>query len=124
VALVALWLIPFSPLSLTLTLVGVILAGTWAGSRVERFLRRKDPAQVVIDEVAGMLLSVLLLPRTPVVLLTAFVLFRLLDVVKPFPARQSQMFSGGIGVMLDDLIAGAYTLVLLSGARALLGWPR
>jgi phosphatidylglycerophosphatase A len=121
---VALWLVPFSPLSLTLTLVGVILAGLWAGSRVERVLQRKDPGQVVIDEVAGMLLSVLLLPRTPAVLLAAFVLFRLLDIVKPFPAGWSQKLSGGIGVMLDDLIAGAYTLVLLSGSRALFGWPR
>jgi phosphatidylglycerophosphatase A len=124
VALAALWLIPFSPLSLALTLVVVILVGAWAGSRVERFLRRKDPGQVVIDEVAGMMLSVLALPRTPVVLLAAFVLFRLLDIIKPFPARQSQNFSGGIGVMLDDLVAGAYTLALLSGTRALFGWPR
>ena len=79
---------------------------------------------MVIDEVAGMFLSVLTLHRTPMVLLLAFVLFRLFDIVKPFPARQSQNFRGGIGVILDDLVAGAYTLVLLSGSRALFGWPR
>jgi len=124
VALVALWLIPFSSFSLALTLVCVILVGVWASSRAERLLGRKDPGQVVIDEVAGMFLSVLTLHRTPMVLLLAFVLFRLFDIVKPFPARQSQNFRGGIGVILDDLVAGAYTLVLLSGSRALFGWPR
>lgn len=120
----ALWLIPFSTLSLAVTLVAVILVGVWASSRSERFLGRKDPGQVVIDEVVGMMLSVLTLPRTPTVLLAAFVLFRLFDIVKPFPARQSQTFTGGIGVLLDDLVAGGYTLALLSGSRALLGWPR
>lgn len=124
VALAALWLIPFPPFVLVLTLVFVILVGLWASTRAERLLGRKDPSQVVIDEVAGMILSVLTLPRAPMVLLAAFVLFRLFDIVKPFPARQSQNFLGGIGVMLDDLVAGAYTLVLLSGSRALFGWPR
>ena len=124
VALVAIWLIPFSPFSLALALVIVILVGIWAGTRAERFLGRKDPGQIVIDEVAGMALSVLTLPRTPPVLLAAFLLFRLLDIVKPFPARQSQRVSGGLGVMIDDLIAGAYTLALLSGSRILFGWPK
>jgi phosphatidylglycerophosphatase A len=124
VAVAVLWLIPFSFLSLALTLIFVILVGVWAGSRAEQFLGRKDPSQVVIDEVAGMMLSVLTLPRTPMVLLTAFLLFRFFDIVKPFPARQSQVFSGGIGVMLDDLIAGAYALALLTASRALFGWPR
>ena len=124
VALVALWLIPFSSFSLVLTLVFVILLGVWASGRAERLLGRKDPGHVVIDEVAGMMLSVLTLPRTPMVLLAAFALFRLFDIVKPFPARESQNFRGGIGVMLDDLVAGAYTLVLVSGSRAFFGWPR
>ena len=58
------------------------------------------------------------------VLLAAFLLFRLFDIVKPFPARHSQNFVGGIGVMLDDLVAGAYTLALLTASRAILGLPR
>ena len=87
-------------------------------------LGAKDPGVIVIDEVAGMFVSVLFLPRTLPVLATAFVLFRLFDIWKPFPARESQVFTGGIGVMLDDLIAGAYALVLIAGARALFGVPR
>ena len=79
---------------------------------------------VVIDEVAGMILSVLTLPRTVGVLMAAFVLFRLFDVWKPFPARESQSLAGGLGVMIDDLIAGLYALLLLLASRALFGLPR
>jgi phosphatidylglycerophosphatase A len=104
-------------------LVVVTLVGIWAGSRVERVLVRKDPGIIVIDEVAGMLLSVILLPRSIPVLVTAFLLFRLFDIWKPFPARASQALSGGVGVMVDDLIAGVYALVLVLGARALFGVP-
>lgn len=86
-------------------------------------LGRKDPGVIVIDEVAGMLLSVIGLPRSIPVLLTAFVLFRVFDVWKPFPARESQALTGGMGVMVDDLIAGVYALVLVMGARALFGVP-
>ncbi len=100
------------------------MLGIWAGERVERVLRAKDPGVIVIDEVAGMLLSVLTLPRTIPVLLTAFVVFRIFDIWKPFPARECQALAGGLGVMVDDLIAGVYTLILILGARALFGLPR
>ena len=123
-AALLLWLVPFSNFSLAVTLVCVCLAGIWAGGRVERLLGRKDPGVIVIDEVAGMILSVLTLPRTPLILLAAFLCFRVLDIVKPFPARQAQWLRGGLGVFVDDLIAGAYTLLLLAGSRALFGWPR
>jgi phosphatidylglycerophosphatase A len=102
----------------------VTLIGIWAGGRVERVLGRKDPGIIVIDEVAGMLLSVVLLPPTIPVLVTAFLLFRLFDIWKPFPARESQALTGGMGVLMDDLIAGVYALVLVLGARALFGFPR
>src|SRR5919197_838530 len=77
----------------------------------------------VIAEVAGMALSVLTLPLTPVVLLAGFVLFRLFDVVKPYPANALQRLPGGVGVMIDDLVAGLYALLVLLAARALMGWP-
>jgi len=119
-----LWLIPFSTFSLGVTLVGVIFAGIWAGGRIERLSGRKDPGLIVIDEVAGMMLSVIVLPRTVGVLIVAFFCFRVLDIVKPFPARQSQVLVGGLGVMVDDLIAGAYTLLILAASRAIFGWPQ
>ena len=123
VALVLLWLIPFTPMALVLTTLAVTLLGIWSGGRVERAVGQKDPGIIVIDEVAGMALSVLFLPRTIPVLLVAFLLFRLFDVWKPFPARESQALTGGLGVMVDDLIAGGYALVLVMGARALFGVP-
>ena len=123
VTAVAIWLLPFTTLRLAVTLVLVTLVGIWAGSRVERALGRKDPGVIVIDEVAGMLLSVIGLPRSIPVLVTAFLLFRLFDIWKPFPARESQALTDGVGVMVDDLIAGLYTLILIMGARALFGVP-
>jgi len=120
VTLVAIWFIPFSRIGLAVTLAVVTIIGMWAGSRVEQLVGAKDPGVIVIDEVAGMLLSVLLLPRTLPVLIAAFFLFRLFDVWKPFPAYQSQAIPGGLGVMLDDLIAGLYALLVVMGGLALL----
>lgn len=123
VAAVLLWAIPWSTFSLAVTLCGVILAGIWAAGRVERLYGRKDPGVIVIDEVAGMIVAVAAVPRTPLILAAAFLCFRALDIVKPFPARQSQSLAGGLGVVVDDLVAGAYTLVLLAVSLSLIGWP-
>ncbi|HET7875635.1 MAG TPA: phosphatidylglycerophosphatase A [Methylomirabilota bacterium] len=122
-AAIALWLIPFTRVSLVATTVAVTVIGTWAAWRVERATGRKDPGLIVIDEVAGMFLSVLLLPRTLSVLATAFLLFRALDIWKPFPCREAQALAGGLGVMLDDVIAGVYALILILGSRMLFGLP-
>jgi phosphatidylglycerophosphatase A len=123
VALAILWLVPFSRAGLVAFFVVVTLAGIWAAQVVEAQIGEKDPGAIVIDEVAGMTLSVLALPLTPSVLLTAFVLFRIFDVVKPFPAGRSQAIRGGAGVMIDDLIAGLYALAVVAALRALVGWP-
>jgi len=124
VAAVGLWLVPFSRLGLWVALAAVVLVGIWASHRVEAVLERKDPGVIVIDEVAGMMVAVLLLPRTVGVLVCAFFLFRLFDIWKPFPAREAQALRGGFGVVVDDLVAGVYALVLIMGARMLFGWPR
>jgi phosphatidylglycerophosphatase A len=118
-----LWLFPVSVVSRLVFLLVVTVAGIAASTRVERLTGRKDPGIIVVDEVAGMTLSVLWLPLTPAVLVVAFLLFRAFDIVKPFPADRSQRLRGGLGVMVDDLIAGAYALVALAGVRAVLGVP-
>ncbi|HUG38362.1 MAG TPA: phosphatidylglycerophosphatase A [Candidatus Limnocylindrales bacterium] len=123
VAAVGLWLIPFTRVSLVLACLGVTLVGIWAGGRAERLVGKKDPGIIVIDEVAGMMVSVLFLPLTVPVLISAFFLFRLFDIWKPFPAHGSQSIPGGVGVMLDDLIAGAYALLILLGTRVVFGLP-
>jgi phosphatidylglycerophosphatase A len=123
VAAVLLWLVPLSTGALLAATALVIAVGIWAGARVERAAGRKDPGVVVIDEVAGMMISVLAVPRTVPVLVAAFVLFRVFDVVKPPPAHRLQALPGGLGIMVDDLIAGAYALLVIVVARQLLGFP-
>ena len=124
-ALTALALGVLSPsrFALVVGVVAVILIGTWASQDAERSLGGKDPGAIVIDEVAGMALSVLTLPLTPAVLIAGFVLFRVFDVVKPYPANALQRLPGGVGVMIDDVVAGLYALLLLLAVRALVGWP-
>ena len=112
-----------SRLALVVMLLAVILVGTWAAQEAERSLGGKDPGAIVIDEVAGMVLAVLVLPLTPAVLIAGFLLFRVFDIVKPYPANALQRLPGGVGVMIDDLVAGLYALLLLLVARALVGWP-
>jgi phosphatidylglycerophosphatase A len=118
---VALWLLALTPPALAVVFLAVTAVGLWAAHEAERALAVKDPGAIVVDEVAGMTLSVLALPSTPAVLVAGFVLFRVFDVLKPFPANVSQRLPGGAGVMVDDLIAGAYALALLLLARRA-GW--
>jgi phosphatidylglycerophosphatase A len=110
----------FSPLpvfvAVELVLITLItLVGIWSASRTEKLLGRKDPGKVVIDEVAGQLIA--LLPIVPgfdpgwLSIITAFLLFRLFDIVKPYPARRLENLEAGLGIMSDDLVAGAYAAV-------------
>ncbi|MGA2447871.1 MAG: phosphatidylglycerophosphatase A [Polyangiaceae bacterium] len=103
-----------------LTAFVVAVTGLWAASLVARESSTQDPQFVVIDEVAGMLVTM-----TPMAHLSlgavgmGFVLFRFFDIVKPWPVRYFERFPGGWGIMLDDLVAGALSAVLLAGAQAL-----
>lgn len=101
-------------------IVAVSAAGVAAATTVARALRDDDPSEVVIDEVAGMWLS-LFACTSMIQAVVAFFLFRALDIWKPFPARQLEAVPGGWGIMLDDLAAGAYALLLLRGLAAM-GW--
>jgi phosphatidylglycerophosphatase A len=79
----------------------------------------QDPGEVTIDEVLGMWISLLFLPKTIPVAVVAFFVFRILDIVKPYPARRFDNTPGGSGVMLDDVISGIYTNLLIHLAVAL-----
>ena len=72
-----------------------------------------DPAQVTIDEMLGMWMSLLMHPKTLGIGLAAFFLFRFMDIVKPFPARRFDRATGGLGIMLDDVVAAVYTNLIL-----------
>lgn len=105
--------------SLVPQLIGVVLitwAGIWAASRTERILRLKDPGKVVVDEVAGQMVAMLplsLLAVGPVKsgVIVSFILFRLFDIFKPYPARQFEQLRSGLGIMADDLVAGFYAAI-------------
>jgi phosphatidylglycerophosphatase A len=100
------------------SIVAVTFAGIWAASRTEALDNRKDPSKVVVDEVAGQLIS--LFPLTLfthwsiVAVIISFILFRFFDIVKPYPARRLEALKGGLGIMCDDLIAGVYAAVITS----------
>lgn len=102
------------------TLVGaavVTLIGIPAATVVERESGREDPGFVVIDEVAGQWVVLAAAPLEWRHALLGFVLFRLFDIVKPWPARQLESLHGGTGIMLDDLAAGAYGLLVMLVVR-------
>jgi len=94
-------------------IVAVFVIGVWAASQTEVALGRKDPGVVVIDEVLGMLITLALLPASIPVVILGFLLFRVLDVIKPFPAAQLEHLHGGLGIMADDAVAGLYSYLLL-----------
>jgi phosphatidylglycerophosphatase A len=87
--------------------------GVAVATQVERTTRRKDPSVVVIDEVVGMLVALFALPLRAGDVLVAFLCFRIFDIAKPFPLRRLEAQPGGWGIMLDDLVAGLYTNVLV-----------
>jgi len=104
--------------SLPLTLI-IAALGVWASGRAAEFARKKDPRFVVIDEVSGQHLTYLLAlaPLNWKYLLMGFILFRVFDIWKPFPARQAESLPGGWGIMADDWIAGIYAAVVLWALR-------
>ena len=115
VGLLVFWLIKDSALfTVQMLVIGALFfVGVWASMIVEQDLERQDPGIVVIDEVVGMLISLMLLPATTTVIFLAFFLFRLFDIVKPYPARWCEQLSGGWGIMMDDVVAGLYANVLI-----------
>jgi phosphatidylglycerophosphatase A len=91
----------------------VTLIGIPAGTAVAREWKKKDPSQVVIDEVAGQLVTLIACPATWKPALAAFILFRAFDIVKPPPVRQLEALPEGTGIMLDDIGAGIYGWIVL-----------
>ena len=81
----------------------------------ERFFCRKDPPQVVIDELLGYCVSVMFFPFNLKVALMAFFVFRLMDIIKPWPVNRLQNLRGGLGIMIDDFVAGLYTILIVLG---------
>jgi phosphatidylglycerophosphatase A len=104
--------------SLLLLITMVTLAGVWGASRAEKLLGRKDPGKVVVDEVAGQLITFLFVPAAAAlswrIILAGFLLFRLFDIWKPYPARRLEVLESGLGIMADDVVAGAYAAIVVA----------
>jgi phosphatidylglycerophosphatase A len=99
--------------ALILVTILVFAVGTYSAHFVEKDHGKHDPSIVVVDEVAGMMLGLWFVPVAPLPYLVAFGLFRLFDVSKLFPVNKLQDLSGGWGIMLDDIGAGVYTLLIM-----------
>ena len=94
-------------------LVAITIAGIWAAGVAERTFQKQDPGPVVIDEVAGQLVTLLLTGVGWKGAIAGFFLFRAFDIFKPFPARRLEALHGGLGIMADDLMAGVYGLLVM-----------
>jgi phosphatidylglycerophosphatase A len=110
----------WTPLSQALLVVAVTVIGVWAAGRAARHFQGDDPGQVVIDEVAGQLVTLWLVGVGSSAVLLGFLVFRGLDIVKPWPVRRLEDLHGGVGIMADDLMAGLYGWVILQAAVALM----
>lgn len=109
------WARPWGAALLGLTTGAVFVLGVWSAGWCEKYFGRVDPGQVVIDEVAGQMVVFLLRPHASWKLLFAgFVLFRFFDMTKPFPAGRAERLPAGWGIMVDDLLAGVYALIILT----------
>jgi phosphatidylglycerophosphatase A len=98
-----------SPAGYVALVLAVVAVAIWSAGRAEELLGAHDHSRIVIDEVAGMVIAGMVLPATWLAAFVAFVLFRLFDVVKPFPAGYIDgRIEGGFGVVGDDLVAGLY----------------
>jgi phosphatidylglycerophosphatase A len=95
---------------LAVTAISMIAADTVAKS-----MGLKDPGLIVADEIAGMMVTMIAIPLSVKSVLLGFILFRVMDVVKPPPARQFEQFKGGVGIVADDLMAGVYAQLVLRG---------
>ncbi len=98
----------------TLFVVGLIIFSIWVADRAEKILEQKDPSCVVIDEIAGYVVTMVGVSLSIYTVLAGFVLFRFFDILKPFPVKHfEEKFHGGAGIVLDDLMAGLLSAFFL-----------
>jgi phosphatidylglycerophosphatase A len=111
---VALWaVLRTSVAAQAIAIVVLFVLGSWSGTVAEHHFGRTDPSQVVIDEVVGILITLFLVPVGWPGALLAFLLFRVSDIVKPFPSNRLEQLHGGFGVMADDAMAAVYANLAL-----------
>ena len=103
------------PTSILFFLIGIPI-----GNKFEN-IYGKDPAQCTVDEVVGTWVSLIALPKTIAISIITFMIWRILDIIKPPPARYVERFKGGFGIMSDDIISAVYTLIIMNVVVYLIG---
>ena len=93
-------------------LIIFFIYGVYVGNKFEK-VYGKDPSECTIDEVVATWISYLLLPKTAGIIIITFFLWRALDIFKPYPARKLENLNGGLGIMIDDVVSGFYTLIIM-----------
>jgi phosphatidylglycerophosphatase A len=116
------WLLGPSAIVQSAAIILIFAAGVWSAGACERHFGRTDPGHVVVDEVVGMLITLLLNPVGWGGAFTGFLLFRVADVIKPFPANRFESLHGGLGVMADDAMAAVYANLALRVMLAFNHW--
>jgi phosphatidylglycerophosphatase A len=101
-----------NPLILIPCIIIFTFYGIYTGNKFEN-VYGKDPSQCTIDEVVGMWISLLFLPKIIAISIITFFIWRILDIIKPFPARNFEKIKGGLGIVLDDIISAIYTLIIV-----------
>ena len=97
-----------------ITLTGFFFLCVWISENAEIAFGKKDDRRIVIDEIVGFLITMLWVPKTILFVIIGFFLFRVFDILKPFPIRHLEKgFKGGFGVVLDDVVAGVYANIIL-----------
>lgn len=107
-----------SSIALIALIVIILILGIYTSSITENNIAQKDPSIIVIDEWVGQWIALLFLPKSLLWGLSAFLVFRLFDIWKPYPIKALDKISSGWGIMLDDVLAGIYALVVISVLRA------
>ena len=108
------------PVYEVVTLIVIIPLAVWASDAGRMLLKKDDPSEIVIDEAAGMFLAVFLLPLSWSSFILGFLLFRLFDIIKPFPIGMiDRKVRGGAGIVLDDIVAGIYANICVRVVLAL-----
>ena len=119
-ALILWLLLPVTFLVHLSVIIILFVLGVYSSSKMAKYLDDHDPSEVVIDEVVGMGISLFMLPHNFWLYLLSFILFRVFDILKPSFIYRIQNLSGGWGIMLDDVLAGLITFVLVNGINIIL----
>ncbi len=107
------YIIKLSNVWLILLSILTSIYGIYAANYGEKYFKKLDPGQVVIDEIAGYFITMLFVPVNWINIILGFFIFRILDILKPPPAYKLQKLHGGLGIMIDDIIVGFYGMIIL-----------